>query len=380
MKFPQFSPAEVTVKENLLDFLKSEIALAGGAISFARYMEIALYADQLGFYTRDSAKWGACGDYITAPHLSSLFAECIANPFSTVLQDIPEGDILELGAGSGIFAIEVMKALHEKNMLPRYYYIYEKSPLLRERQKQSIEKECGALIDRFQWLETLEGFTMEGIIFGNEILDAIPCHIFRIEEGSAKEKLVTIENHQLQWVLSDPISAGFLDKMDALLAEYSFSDGYESEIHLHIIPLMKSIEKTLKKGVVIFFDYGYGRKEYYHPDRMMGTLMCFLQHHRHSDPLLYPGLQDITAHVDFTTVIESTDFDLLGFTTQAGFLLGSELTDIIAKKNISIRENAAIKRLILPQEMGEIIKVIGLGKGFDRDLSGFSFQDLRGSL
>lgn len=380
MKLPTLDPVEVVIKENLLDIVKQEIHAANGVISFARYMEIALYAENLGYYARFSHKWGSTGDYVTAPHLSSLFAEALSNSFAEVLREIPEGDILEIGAGSGLFAVQMMMGLQKQGILPRRYFIYEKSHALRNMQQQFIETQCPQFLDRFQWLSTLDGLTLEGIIFGNEVLDALPCHLFRVENGYVKEKCVTIHNQELQWIFCDPISEGFAARMHLLQQEYFLSDGYESEIHLHLADFMKSVENTLKKGVVLFFDYGYGRSEYYHPDRITGTLMCFYKHHRHPDPLLNPGLQDITAHVDFTTVIESTGLDLLGFTTQAGFLLGSGLTEIMAARDISIRDSAAIKTLIMPQEMGEIIKVMGLGKGFDKVISGFGFQDLRNKL
>jgi SAM-dependent MidA family methyltransferase len=246
-------------------------------------------------------------------------------------------------------------------------------------QKVFLKAHCPQFFDRIRWLETLEGFSMEGIIFGNEVLDALPCHIFHMANGSAKEKWVTFENHQLQWQLQDP-SPALKEKIHLLQTERIFSEGYESEIHLELIPFMRSLENILKKGVILLMDYGYGRQEYYHPDRSMGTLMCYFKHHRHSDPLQYPGLQDITAHVDFTSVIENTEMDLLGFTTQAGFLLGLHLTDMLLDENISIQENSALKRLILPQEMGESIKVIGLGKNVNNKPSGFGFQDRRGCL
>jgi SAM-dependent MidA family methyltransferase len=380
MKLPTLDPAEVIQHAHFLDFLKIAIQKAGGTISFAEYMEMALYHKNWGYYASASTKWGPRGDYVTAPHLSPWFAESIAQQFAEILQDIPEGDILELGAGSGIFAKDVLIALEKNQALPAHYYIYEKSPALREMQKVFLEIHCPQFLNRIHWLETLDGFQLTGIIFGNEVLDALPCHIFHITEGAVKEKCVTFENDQLQWQFLDPLSKMFKEKMNGLMDEYFFSNGYESELHLDLIPFMQSLENILKKGAVLLLDYGYGRKEYYHPDRSMGTLMCYFKHHRHDNPLLYPGLQDITAHVDFTSVIENTNFDLLGFTTQAGFLLGLNVLGMMADKNISLEENSAFKRLVLPQEMGESIKVIGLGKNYHKKLSGFGFQDRRYSL
>jgi SAM-dependent MidA family methyltransferase len=379
MKLPSLDPAEVVKCEKLIEILKTEIYEAGGYIPFARFMEIALYTPHLGYYMSSNPIFGAKGDYVTAPHISPFFAECMAKQFKDILDEMPGGDIIEIGAGTGVFAKDVLLALEKMDCLPAHYYIYEISPILRDAQKKLFTTHCPQLLERIYWLDSLDR-EIEGIIFGNEVFDALPVHAFRVENAKVRERVVTFAKGQLQDLYVDPVSENLEEKVLSYMDTDILAEGYESEIHLCLPALMQKLEQILQKGVMLFLDYGYGRKEYYHPHRSMGTLMCFLKHYRHANPLLYPGAQDITAHVDFTSVIENSSCDLLGFTTQAGFLLGLDLPAMMAQKNISWEENAGIKQLILPSEMGELMKVIGLGKNFTKKLLGFSFQDRKFDL
>lgn len=365
--------------EKLSDLIRQDIENAGGSISFARFMELALYSPNLGYYSAGTTPFGHNGDFITAPHISPLFSRCLARQFQPLLHELHH--ILEIGAGSGVFAKDVLLELEKLGNLPENYFIYEISPVLRETQKQLFQLECPHLLARIHWLEKLpQDFT--GIIFANEVLDALPVHCFQVEEEGIKERSVGFNNNEFHWILTNPIKE-ILDRL--YQEEISLPVGYASEINLAAPVWIKELGHTLKKGVVLLFDYGYGRREYYHPDRTQGTLMCFHQHQQHSNPFAYIGLQDITAHVDFTAVVESAidaGFSLAGYTTQAGFLLACGLLELVEQSSAveQYQTNQAIKKLTMPSQMGEIIKVMGLSKDFEVPLLGFALHDRRKDL
>lgn len=372
-------PNALIRSENLSHLIHQEIKTHGGQIPFARFMELALYAPGLGYYSAGTTPFGHSGDFITAPHISPLFSHCLAQQFSLLLPDLK--NILEIGAGSGVFAKDVLQKLEKMGNLPENYYIFEISPILCESQKLLFQQECPHLLSRIHWLEELpDHFT--GIIFANEVLDALPIHCFQAEEDGIKERCVGFENNQLCWQLAEP-SKAMLGRLN--LNELSLPVGYQSELNLGIPNWLQAISSSLDKGVVFLFDYGYGRREYYHPDRTQGTLMCFYQHQKHADPFLHIGLQDITAHVDFTAVVEcamDVGFSLAGYTTQASFLLACGLLELEQQTDIvdQYQQNQAIKKLTLPSQMGEVIKVMGLTKDFDMPLLGFSLHDRRRDL
>lgn len=372
--------------EKLIQHIRHHLAIEGDSISFARFMELALYAPGLGYYSAGSHKLGKMGDFVTAPEISPLFAQSIAMQMQQILTKLPSGSILEIGAGSGVFARDLLLKLESLNSLPKHYYILEISAELRARQKQFLKSTAPHLLPLITWIDHLPRDFI-GVIFANEVLDAIPVNCFRIGNNEILERCVKWEDNKFQWDITPPITSELTEQVNFLRQEYSLFPGYESEIRLQMPPFIRSIADTLTKGVILFFDYGYGRSEYYHPDREQGTLMCFFQHYHHDDPFTYVGLQDITAHVDFTSVIETASEEhltLAGFTTQASFLLACGLLDLAEQKELSeieqFEQNQAIKKLTLPSQMGEIIKVMGLTKNFAEPLIGFNLHDRRRDL
>lgn len=368
----------MTEINKLSRLIHDEITQSGGHITFARYMELALYAPNLGYYSANQQKFGKDGDFITAPEISPLFGKCIANQCEEILKNLQGGSLLELGAGTGRLACDVLLALEEKNQLPENYFILEISPDLRIRQRNLLTKECPHLLSKIHWLNELPN-SFSGVILGNEVLDALPVNCFTITANGIKERSVGVNNEGFHWKLTEPTQtmAPWLDDIDYY---------YESEINLQLPAWLSALNQCLRQGAILFFDYGYGRQEYYHPDRNTGTLMCHYQHHRHTDPFKWVGLQDITAHVDFTQVAESAleaQLAVKGYTTQTSFLLSCGLLDL-ANQDLSelekYKQNQSIKKLTLPSEMGEIIKVMALTKEYGHPLLGFHLYDRRKDL
>ena len=387
MSSPITDPITLARSEKLIALIRQEIESAGGYISFARFMELALYAPELGYYSAGSDIFGHSGDFITAPLISPLFTHCIARQFQEILAELNQADILEIGAGSGVFAKDVLLELEKLGTIPQHYFIYEISASLRGQQQALLQSACPHLLSRVQWLDELPQ-EFSGIIFANEVLDALPVNCFHVEEESVKERSVVWDNDkkQFQWQLTVPDSA-FAKRLEDIRGEFSLPLGYESEINFSLSEYIAKLAKILKKGIILFFDYGYGRREYYHPDRMQGTLMCFYQHRGHDNPLVNVGLQDITAHVDFTSVVESAvgcGLSLAGYTTQAGFLLACGLLELAEQRADSAidqyQQSQAIKKLTLPAQMGELVKVMALSKDFNSPLIGFSLLDRRRDL
>lgn len=351
-----------------------------GALSFARFMALALYEPSLGYYTSGHFKLGKPGDFITSPEISPLFAQCVARQCVQIFESLPIKNILELGAGSGIFAYELLLELESLNALPDHYFILEISPVLRERQKTYLKTHSPHLLSRIKWLESLPNH-MIGIIIANEVMDALPVHCFRIENQIIYERGVTVKENKLVWC--DLTAFDYLKKtLEAYFQESHLIQPYESEINLLLPSWIQNLVGRLTQGVILLFDYGYGRKDYYHPDRQMGTLMCYSNHYAHSNPLIQVGLQDITAHVDFTTVIENADQadgTLAGFTTQASFLLSCGLLDLAEKNKLTAKaaftQAQHIKKLIMPSQMGEVMKVMAISKRCTESLIGFKQFD-----
>ncbi len=347
------------------------------SISFAEFMQLALYAPNLGYYSSGTHKFGSQGDFITAPEISPLFAQTIARQFQQVLSAMPDASIIEIGAGTGVFARDALIELEQLNSLPQRYLIVETSDDLRSRQKTLLEQSCPHLFNRVEWLAELPDQPINGVIFANEVMDAFPVHCFQIKENSLYEKMVTWKDNQFCWEPSPVTNSELLARIAQIQQDTDLPANYASEINLHICAWLQRLFDTLNKGVVLLLDYGYGRREYYHPDRDTGTLMCYFQHQKHSDPFQHVGLQDITAHVDFTDVVESgtaAGFHFLSFTTQVNFLLGCGLLDRAQANTLSEKDfflqNQAIKKLTLPSQMGEAIKAIAFAKNYDVELIG----------
>ncbi|HEV2524619.1 MAG TPA: SAM-dependent methyltransferase [Gammaproteobacteria bacterium] len=383
-QMPIPSPDAFQHSMQLLAHIFSEIKRYDGKISFAKYMDLALYTPGLGYYSGGMQKFGTRGDFVTAPELSTLFSKCLARQCQEILENLGGGDILEIGAGSGQMAADILLTLTKANALPNYYYILELSADLKKRQQEKIATLCPAFFNRVVWLETLPLFDFKGVILANEVLDAMPVHQFQIHQNILHEMEVTAQDDELQYQRSPT-------KNPRLLAHYhsqTWPTEYTSEINLHLKPWIMSLSDILKSGVILIIDYGFPQHEYYHPQRSMGTLMCHYRHYAHHDPFLYPGLQDITAHVDFTAIAEAASevaLDVLGYTSQAAFLFDTGLMTLAEQYNAitdkeTLVRNHAIQTLTSPAEMGELFKVIALGRNFEETLMGFKLMDRRYTL
>jgi len=375
---------------HVLDSIRREADARGGLLPFDRFMELALYAPGLGYYVTGTRKLGRDGDFVTAPELSPLFGRCIAEQCREVLAALGpagESDILEFGAGTGALAAEVLARLSERGVLPRSYLILEPSPELRERQQRLLAERVPELLARVCWLDRLpEGF--QGCVLANEVLDAMPVHRFHNgADGRSREIFVRRSPEGLEEVHGEVVSPGLTEAVQALQDRgLAVHPGFESEINLRLGPWMATLSDALARGVVFILDYGYPQAEYYRDDRSRGTLMCHYRHRAQADPYLHLGLQDIGAHVDFTSVAEagaSAGLRLAGYTTQTNFLIGCGIDRLLAQA--SDRPNAldlvlGAKQLLLPSAMGERFQVIGLEKGLSKDWRGFSFRDLRDRL
>lgn len=359
-----------------------EISAAGGAISFARYMELALYAPGLGYYSAGARKFGADGDFVTAPELSSLFSRCVARHCSGLLTALGGGEVLEFGAGSGVMVADILLELERLQTLPSRYAILEVSADLRERQRQTLAARVPHLLARVQWLDALpENFV--GVALANEVLDAMPVHRFRWRDGEVYELGVRWSGEAFAWCELPVCTPRLTARVQELAAANTWPEGYESEVNLAAEDWLHSLAGVLERGAAVLFDYGFPRHEYYHPQRSGGTLMCHYRHRSHPDPLILTGLQDITAHVDFTAMAAAaTDvgLDVLGFTNQANYLIGSGLLEL-AQEAGDVRGQlevaAQVKRLMLPGEMGELFKVLALGRGVTDAGAGFAVRDER---
>lgn len=355
------------------------IIAAGGAIPFREFMHMALYEPGLGYYAAGAAKFGAAGDFVTAPEISPLYGCCMARQIAQILRTLAGGDVLEFGAGSGRLAVDVLRALAADNALPTHYRILEVSPELRARQQKLIRAELPEHSARVAWLERLpESFT--GVMLANEVLDAMPVTLFRKEEHGCSEMYVADGDGHFCWQ-ARPAAPDLTAAIAALEKECGeFAVGYTSEYNPLLKGWWRALGDCLQRGLVLITDYGYPRREYYHPQRVRGTLLCHYRHRAHDDPFLHVGLQDITASVDFTAVAEAAQaagFTITGYATQAHFLLSLGLTECFEE---AVRTQPAsapvlsrqVQQLTMPGEMGERFKVLAAAKGFDLPLRGYT--------
>jgi len=363
--------------QRLCELIHQDITLQGGWIPFSRFMELALYAPGLGYYSAGANKFGPAGDFTTAPELSSLFGRTLARQLADIME-LSAPHTLELGAGSGKLALDVLGELEKLERLPATYSILEVSADLRERQQALLHTHLPHLSGRIHWLDVLPT-QLSGAVIANEVLDALPVHLVRWSDTRIFERGVISENGRFVWNERLAETAALLE----LAQQIKVPDDYLSEISLAARGLVSSLCDRLNKGALLLIDYGFGAREYYHPQRSMGTLMCHYRHHAHDDPFFLPGLQDITAHVDFTAIAESAidhGANLLGYTSQAHFLINGGITDLLSDVSPDdLREYiplaAQIQKLTSPAEMGELFKVIALGKGIDAPLRNFLSGD-----
>jgi len=381
-RLPALDAAAQQHSDTLLAHIHQQVQQQGGWISFADYMQMALYTPHLGYYSGEANKFGLGGDFVTAPEMSPLFAQALANQVAQVLQ-ATAGNVLELGAGTGKLAAGLLQRLAELDQLPQQYCILEVSANLRQRQQDYLQKLLPEdLFLRVQWLDRLpEAFT--GIVVGNEVLDAIPVHMVEWHAGQWQARGFTLDQ-QLTWQTRPLQDLSLVADIDSS----QLPDGYITEVCPAATGLIASLANMLQQGVILMLDYGFSAREYYHPQRRQGTLMCHFQHYAHDDPLIYPGLQDITAHVNFTAMAEAAlvqGIDCAGYTTQAQFLMNCGILQLL--QTVPPEDSArylpmvaAVQKLLSPAEMGELFKVLALSKGLSEPLLGFVSGDKRHQL
>jgi SAM-dependent MidA family methyltransferase len=376
---PSLTPDEERHSAAATTLIRERLASAGGWLSFADFMELALYAPGVGYYSAGAVKIGASGDFVTAPEVSDLFSRCVARQCADVLAETG-GEILELGAGTGRMAATVLKTLAEIGVLPDRYAILEVSADLSDRQRTRLMQLPSKLFERVVWLDRLPEKPIRGVMLANEVLDALPVQRFVVRGGVAHELGVGLAGADIGW---QETTADFA-AATALVS--GLPDGYTSEVCLRVEPWITSVGQCLGQGALLLFDYGLPRAHYYHAQRTEGTLRCYFKQRAHDNPFINIGVQDITAWVDFTRAGEAAlaaGLEVTGFNTQAAFLLGNGIEPMLSEPpDVAGRAKLAneARRLMLPGEMGESFKVMAACRKLRKPLRGFAFQDLRKSL
>lgn len=369
------------VAKRVLDLIHD----AGGWIGFDQYMHEVLHAPDHGYYSAGTPKLGANGDYITAPLLGSVFANCLAKQYIEIRTSLKRPDasiILEFGAGTGQMAVDILTRLKGEARLPKRYVIIETSRDLACRQRELFVKSSPELLPIVEWAETIPE-RICGMVLANEVLDAMPVKRFRVDRSAGIAELgVGAEQDSLIWKEGPSINP----RHAARLQELDLPDGYQSELGLQAEYWTASLSETLEEGVAILIDYGFPRREYFHPERADGTLMCHYRHTANMNPFLRPGLQDITTHIDFTAIAQAgqrAGAEIAGFCSQGCFLIGNGILDAAASATSdqhALEIAQQIKKLTLPHEMGELFKVLALSKNYPHRLSGFAFKDIQDKL
>nr|WP_322031737.1 SAM-dependent methyltransferase [Paraburkholderia sp. J76] len=388
---PVPEPIALAQSEALAATLRAEIASAGGWLPFDRYMERALYAPGLGYYSGGARKFGLFAedgsDFVTAPELSPLFAATLARAVGEALAASGTQRLMEFGAGTGRLAAGVMLALEAAGVTFESYAIVDLSGELRERQRNTIAQLAPALLDRVTWLDALPA-QFEGVVIGNEVLDAMPVRLFARKDAVWHERGVSVNAQGALAFADQPANSGrdanwANGAPESALAGVEGSEDYVTETHEAALAFTRTVCAMLKRGAAFFIDYGFPRHEYYHAQREQGTLMCHYRHRAHGDPFLYPGLQDITAHVEFSGIAEAgveAGADLLGYTTQARFLMNAGITDVLSEIDPRDAQRFlpaanAVQKLVSEAEMGELFKVIAFSRGIDETIAAFARGD-----
>jgi SAM-dependent MidA family methyltransferase len=375
-RLPEPAADELAHSDRLLQYLREQIA-AHGPMSFAQYMERCLYAPGLGYYSAGKTKFGEAGDFVTAPELGDLFARCVVNavqPSLAVLGD--DADFLELGGGSGSFAEAALRAFAENDTLPRRYLILEPSADLRDRQRERLHAAVSPeIFARVAWIDRPPEESWRGVLFANEVIDALPTTRFVMGHGEVYEEHVALDGYGRLVRIdrpADALVAGAVRHVERDLGR-DFEDGYRSEILPQLPYWIQAIAGSLDAGLMLFIDYGYVRREFYLPERQDGTLMAHYRHRAHSDPLYLPGLNDLTASVDFTALAEagnSAGFGVAAYLPQAQFLIAAGLQQVFERAYERADDEAAryrlaqqVKKLTLPDQMGERFQAMLLARG-----------------
>lgn len=383
---PDPDAGELAHSEQLRGLIVEAIRRAGGRLSFEDFMDRALFAPGLGYYMAGARKFGRDGDFVTAPEISPLFGATLAHQCSEVLAKTG-GGIVEFGGGTGSLAASLLEELARLGARPARYCIVELSPELRERQRATVRERVPAEFDRVEWLLDAPAAPFDGLVIANEILDALPVRLFERRAGASLERGVTVdEAGALAWT-TWPADASFEREIGRCFAPAPVPRDYRSEINLRQRTWLADLRRFLRRGVALLIDYGDTRRERYHPDLDEGSLRCYRRHRVHGDALWGPGLQDITASVDFTAVAEDAvdaGFDVLGYATQAGFLLACGIEGRLHRHlddpATAARLAMQARILLLPSEMGTRCKVIALGRDYAGPLSGFALRDERHRL
>ncbi len=372
---PPPAPEDSAHSRLLAELIGSTILDAGGWIPFDRYLDLVLYAPGQGYYAAGARKFGADGDFVTAPEISPMFARCIALQARQVLEAVG-GDILELGPGSGQLAADLFAELKAQGAAPKNYFLLEVSPDLRERQHALLAERFPEDFDRFTWIDSLPQ-RFRGFVVANEVLDVVPFALASRHGGELHERGVMFTEAGFGWE-DQPMADGDLRRrVEAVFPPGDYD--YLSEVGLVAEGLVRTLAAGLEAGVALFIDYGFAEREYYHSQRSMGTMRCHYRHHFHGDPFFMPGLQDVTAHVDFSAMARAAEqggAEVHGFTTQAYFLISCGLAVMVSAEDPTmtlsrLKATSAVHRLISPAEMGELFKVLAIGKGVDFPLLGF---------
>jgi len=364
----------------VLAHLRRVIAEADGWISFADYMATVLYAPGLGYYAAGAHKLGRGGDFVTAPELTSVFGRTLARQLEEVLEKVPRAELIELGPGSGRLCADVLGALAERQALPERYWLLEVSPDLRERQRAHLAAAVPTHAERVGWIDVLPEH-WSGAVLANEVLDSVPVHLIARERGEWLERGVAVDASGALGFVDRPLdSAGLRERARV---RFPPAGDYVSEINPTAEALVSSLAQRCERGLVLIVDYGFPAAEYYHPQRAGGTLMAHYRHRAFADPLVRPGLADVTAHVDFTAMAHAgvrAGMSVAGFATQAQFLVNCGIVDTLAalhdpQSSAYLRAASAVNKLTSPAEMGELFKVLALVRGVGPALVGFREGD-----
>jgi SAM-dependent MidA family methyltransferase len=375
-RLPEPGPDERAHSDRLLAHLRQQIA-AHGPMPFAQYMERCLYMPGLGYYSAGKTKFGEAGDFITAPELGEVFARCVVQAVQPTLTQLgDQACFLELGGGSGSFAEAALKAFADAGALPRLYLILEPSADLRQRQAERLREHLPADVNALvRWLDRPPEDDWCGVLFANEVIDALPATRFLKRDGEVYEEHVLLDGEGRLMRTdrpADSLVAGAVRHVERDLGA-EFADGYRSEILPQLPYWIQAVAGSLSAGLMLFVDYGYVRREFYLPERDDGTLMAHYRHHAHHDPFYLPGLNDLTASVDFTALAEagnSAGFEVAAYLPQAQFLIGAGLQEVFEQMQPQddhgrYRLSQQVKRLMLPDQMGERFQAMLLARGLD---------------